>query len=424
MVAQSIYKALAADAAADDAGAASRFSVHLAALSATKIAGGLVDPKLTLAWLANALGAPGYVIGALTPVREAGALLPQLAVARAVQKSRRRKLFWAGGSVVQGLAALGIALVAVSLSGAAAGWAILLCLATLAVARSFCSASYSDILARTVEQGARGTVSGAAGAVAAAIGLVFAASISLKVVPLEPRTIALAIAAAGGLWLIGGLIFSHLDEPVADAPEAAGPASALRSLLGEDRELRRYITVRALLISTALAPPFIVMLSGEEGAEFGHLGALMLASAAASIASSYVWGRFSDNSSRRTLCAAGALAAVSLGAAAAVGFMTGDAGGKWAAAAFMFVAQIAYAGARAGRKTHLTDMDTRGRKAEYTALSNSIIGALLLAGGGFGFLADVAGPEATLAAFAVLAAAGAVAALGLTEVQRGEDRKS
>lgn len=419
MIAQSIYKTLATEAAADDAGAASRFSVHFAALSATKIAGGIVDPKLTLAWLANALGAPGYVIGALTPVREAGALLPQLAVARAVRRSKRRKLFWAGGSVAQGLAALGVAVAAVTLSGAAAGWAILACLAVLAVARSFCSASYSDILARTVEKGARGTVSGAAGAVAAAVGLVFAASISLNIVPLEPRAIALAIAAAGGLWLIGGMIFARLDEPAVDVPDTVDPTSGPRSLLREDRELRRYIAVRALLISTALAPPFIVMLSGDDGARFGHLGALMLASAAASIASSYVWGRFSDRSSRRTLSAAGVLAAVALGAAAAVGFLTGGAGGKWGAAGFMFVAQIAYAGARAGRKTHLTDMETGGRRAEYAALSNSIVGILLIAGGAFGFLADVAGPEATLAAFAVLAAVGAVAALCLSEVQRG-----
>ncbi|MEC8574214.1 MAG: MFS transporter, partial [Pseudomonadota bacterium] len=55
---------------------------HVAALAATKLADGLIDPKLVLAWLLNAIGAPGFLIGILVPVREAGSLLPQLALAR------------------------------------------------------------------------------------------------------------------------------------------------------------------------------------------------------------------------------------------------------------------------------------------------------------------------------------------------------
>lgn len=49
-------------------------------------------------------------------------------------------------------------------------------------------------------------------------------------------------------------------------------------------------------------------------------------------------------------------------------------------AGFVFIAQIAYQGARAGRKTHMTDMDTDGRKAVYTALSNTLIGVCWLSG--------------------------------------------
>ena len=47
-------------------------------LSLTKTGDALVDPKLTLTWLLGALGAPAFLIGLLAPVREAGALLPQL----------------------------------------------------------------------------------------------------------------------------------------------------------------------------------------------------------------------------------------------------------------------------------------------------------------------------------------------------------
>ena len=50
--------------------------VHLVSLSATKLADGLIDPKLVLSWLITALGAPAALAGLLVPVREAGALLP------------------------------------------------------------------------------------------------------------------------------------------------------------------------------------------------------------------------------------------------------------------------------------------------------------------------------------------------------------
>lgn len=83
--------------------------IHVVSLTLTKTADALIDPKLVLSWLLTALSAPGAMIGRLVPVREAGALLPQLALARRVEASPQRKRFWAAGSAVQGLAALGIA---------------------------------------------------------------------------------------------------------------------------------------------------------------------------------------------------------------------------------------------------------------------------------------------------------------------------
>lgn len=117
-------------------GEARNGAVHIGALMLTKTADALIDPKLVLSWLLTALGAPGAMIGALVPVREAGALMPQLMLARWVEASSQRKWFWAAGSAVQGLAALGIAAAALLFSGALAGGIIVACLAVLAVARS------------------------------------------------------------------------------------------------------------------------------------------------------------------------------------------------------------------------------------------------------------------------------------------------
>jgi len=68
-----------ADADTDLSSAAAKaeprnFLRHVLSLSASKIAVGLIDPKLVLSWLLTHLGAGAFWIGLLEPVREAGAL--------------------------------------------------------------------------------------------------------------------------------------------------------------------------------------------------------------------------------------------------------------------------------------------------------------------------------------------------------------
>ncbi|WP_069299753.1 MFS transporter [Neptunicoccus sediminis] len=394
------------------------FMTHVSALALTKTSDGLINPKLVLAWLLNALGAPGYLIGFLVPVRESGSLFPQLLFARMLERRSQRKYFWAGGAAVQGIAAFGMAAAAAFLDGAAAGWTILLCLAVLAVARSVCSASFKDILARTVDKGRRGRVSGLAGTLSAVVVLLFALLLSFNILPREPVVIAIAIALAGVLWLLASFIFTTLDEPEAETSDDAEQSlKGLSEPLREDGEFRTYIATRALLISTALAPPFLIMLGGGESENgFGNLGLLILASSIASIVSSYLWGTFADYSSRKTLMVAGGVSAV-IFALAALGGAFGV-GGGWLIAAYVFFAQIAYQGARAGRKTHLTDMDSHDRKPVYTALSNTMIGMLLLAGGVFGVIADAAGPQLVLGIMAVLSGAAVIVGSRLSEVQQ------
>ncbi|MBF9044775.1 MFS transporter [Rhodobacterales bacterium HKCCE4037] len=393
--------------------------VHVTALLLTKTADALIDPKLVLSWLLTALGAPGAMIGMLVPIREAGALLPQLALSRWVEASPQRKRFWSAGAAGQGLAALGIAAAAFLLSGAVAGAVVLGLLAIFSVARAASSVSYKDALARTIEKTRRGSITGLAGSVASAsvfgVGLLMATGIfEVSVTPL-----AIIIAVAGLGFLLGGAVFLRLKEP-SDTPEAEDDDTlkALVQPIFNDAQLRIFVASRAALAVTALAPPFIVMLSsGSDRTALDQLGPLVMASTAASVLSSYVWGRLSDHSSRQTLMASGALGAVVFLVVGGFGVALGGfANMIWAALA-VFAAQIAYEGVRAGRKLHLTDMAEDDFRARYTALSNTLIGIALLAGGLFGLTADLFGPGWVLIAFAVLSALGAVVATRLDEVQ-------
>ena len=79
---------------------------------------------------------------------------------------------------------------------------------------------------------------------------------------------------------------------------------------------------------------------------------------------------------------------------------------------------VAHQGVRLGRSTHIVDMADHDSRATYTAVSNTVIGFALLAGGRFGVIAEFAGPTWVLAMFAGMAALAVITALGLEDVQR------
>lgn len=400
------------------------FFRHVTSLSLTKLSDGLIDPKLVLAWLLTTLGAPAAIIGLLVPVREAGALLPQLFTAASLRHLAKRKWAWVAGSIGQGASAAAIGLASLTLEGAAAGWAILGALAVLALSRSVCSVTYKDVLGKTVSKSKRGTATGLAGSIAAAF--VIAYGILLTTGLIEKMTlVTIGLFVAAALWCIAALIFSTLREEEG-ATEGGGNAFKAFleniALLKTDTQLRRFITVRGLLTATALAPPFMIALTSQASQNstqdaFGGLGLLVIASSGAAIASSYVWGRLADRSSRKVLILSAIAATLALGVTAALS-ITGLLSHMLALPLVLFALMIAYQGVRLGRSTHLVDMADEDTRAAYTALSNTIIGVLLLAGSIFSVIAATAGVLTVIIVMAVMCALGAVAGLGLEEVQQ------
>lgn len=170
------------------------FVTHIIALSMTKLADGLLNPKLMLSWILTSLGAPAYFVGWLVPVREAGALLPQLFIAGYIRSLPLRKLVWTLGCFIQGICAAGIALAAIYLTGFNLGLFVVVLLGMLALARSLCSVSYKDVLGKTVGKSKRGTATGTASSLAAG-GILFYALV-LSSGQIERETLLIA----GFLW--------------------------------------------------------------------------------------------------------------------------------------------------------------------------------------------------------------------------------
>lgn len=401
------------------------YGVHIVSLSLTKLGEGLADPKLVLAWLLDAIGTPTWALGLLVPVRESLAMLPQLVISARIRQLPVRKTVYVFGCVVQGVAIISFGLLgwlAQTFSGTVVGIVAVALIAIFALGRSLCSISFKDVLGKTVDIGRRGSVSGTAGTIAAVATLLLAVGYSTDWIPLTVPVVAGMVVLGGICWLLAAFVFGSIQEkPGATAGGIDGLAAVIAQLglLRSDAPLRRLIVTRTLLLSTALAPPFYIALSADSAASgLGTLGSFLIASSAASLASTYVWGRLADRSSRRVLMLSATLATLANAVAAFLALaMPGMLEEASLLPGLLFVLMIAHQGVRLGRSVHVVDMADRDSRATYTALSNSTVGLILLAGGIFGVIAQWLGIGAVLAIFASMAALAIRAAAGLDDVQ-------
>lgn len=403
----------------------SNFLKHVGALSATKTSDGLVDPKLVLSWLLGALGASPVAIGLLVPIREAGALLPQLALARRVDSAHLKKRFWTRGAFVQAGALAGMAAVAITLSGERAGWMIVALLVLYSLGRAVCSVTYKPLQGATLVKTTRGSASGAGGTVGSIAVFVFGGLLAAGIIPRTPRAISFTLTVAAALWMLAALIVLRLAETPRSAAPDKEPIGALASigLVRIHAQFRRFVAVRALLTATALAPPFIV-LSSSGSLRMKTLGPFVIASALAAATSSFIWGRLSDRSSRTVLIWSGIAGALPLAAVGILGVVQPAALERaWALPLALFCLMIAYQGVRLGRATHVVDMAGPGERARFAAVSNTLIGLVLLAGGLFGWLGHVAGTPTVLMIFAAQCLLASWYARGLDDVQRAESTR-
>ncbi|ASK35989.1 MFS transporter [Alcanivorax sp. N3-2A] len=355
----------------------------------TKTGDLLINPKTVLAWLMGAVGAPSALVGVLVPIRESGSLIPQLVIGAWVRRHPVRKRFWVLGAALQGACVLGMAAAVWLWDGVAAGLAIVALLALFSLSRGFCSVAMKDVQGKTIPKSRRGRLTGLAATFSGLVTL--AVGVMLFGADHDPEKwlYSLLLIAAGIAWWAAAAAFNRVDE---FAGETAGGGHALREawhslgLLARDAPFRNFVIARALLMASALGSPFLVVLAQNQGDNAALLGGFLVASSLASTLSASIWGFMADASSRKVMIRGGALAA--LVCLAVAGFALGGdhadrgAAGPWFYPIAFFVLSIAHSGVRIGRKTYLVDMAGGTKRTDYTAVSNSVIGVLLLAVGG------------------------------------------
>jgi hypothetical protein len=387
----------------------------------TKLGDALASPKTTLAWVTSIVGAPAFVLGFLVPIRESGSLIPQLFISSVIRRLPVRKWVWVLGSLVQSAAVLGIGAVVLFLQGAAAGWAILALVTLFSLARGFCSVASKDVLGKTIPKTKRGQLTGWAASAAGLVTLAVGLALVLPTMSDGASLYGYLLIAAGGLWLIAAAVYSRIAE---QPGETAGGRSALEALarlrlLVSDRPFRRFVITRALLMCSALSAPFYIALAQSVlGSPSYMLGLFVAASGLANLLSAPLWGRFADRSSKHVMVAAGLLTA-------GVGLLTVtvDLLAPRVVASFWYLPlaylglSVAHSGVRVGRKTYVVDLAGGNRRTDYVAISNSVIGVLLLVVGSIGLLVPMIGNAGVIACLAAMGLAGAALGAALPGVQ-------
>ena len=398
---------------------------HIVAGQALQNAGDqVVKASTVLTWLLAALGAPAWAIGLLVPIRESGSMLPQAALTPWVRRRRQRKWVWVAGAAGQAVSVAAMAVTAAIATGTAAGVLILLALAAFALSRALTSIASKDVLGRTIPKGQRGDINGIAtlvsGVVAVTIGLgirVWGGS--------EANTAVLAwlLGAAALAWIAALAVYARVREPEGETPEpVSGESWIVRSwtLLARDVPFRRFVMVRALLLVSALSPPFVVSLAAEQGgAGLSGLGPFVIASGLAGIVGGRPFGRLADRSSRTLMIGGAAAASAIILALLAAGRVDAIGGASWLFIVAYFLLTITHTGVRVARKTYVVDMATGDQRTEYVAVSNTAMGVLLLIAGAVSSALALLGPEAALLFLAGLGLLGVVAGRSLEEVSIG-----
>lgn len=398
------------------------FVLILLSYCLTKLGDTIASPKITLAWLTSMVGAPAFVLGFLVPIRESGSMVPQIFIGGMIRRLPIRKWVWVVGSVGQAACVVGLGIVAISLTGAAAGWSILGLVTLFSLFRGFSSIAAKDVLGKVIPKPKRGQLAGWSASFAGLLG------VGIGVMLMSPFSgqqaealLGWLLFGAGALWLFAAVIYAQ----VAENPGETGGGRSILDALGQlriiasDKPFRRFVITRALLMCSALSAPFYIALAQQRfGAPPYLLGAFIIASGVAGLVSAPVWGRYADTSSKAVMLYA-ALITSGIGLVVVIVGRYFPALGQtvWFLPVAYFVLSLAHSGVRVGRKTYVVNLAPGNQRTDYVAISNTLIGVLLLLVGAIGALAPLVGNDGVIGLLALMGLAGAVYATTLPEVE-------
>jgi len=388
-----------------------------------KLADAVANAKVVLPWIMESLNVPLFLISFLVPIKESGSLLPQLFIAAYVRKLPIRKWVWSLGTFLQALCIFGIAIVAWNMEGLNAGLAIIALLIAMSLARGLCSVAAKDVVGKTIPKTRRGALNGLSAMLAGLLVVVLGVYFLLNgEKPFSAQNFGVLLSLAGFFWILASITYGQIKEYPGETDGGGNAFTVAISKLGilkTDKPFRLFVITRALFLCSVLSAPFFVIIAQQNSDANAYLlGLFILSSGLADLLSANFWGKFSDVSSKRVMIIGATIATT-------VGFVVFfiDFFYKelfsiiWIMPIIYFILSIGYQGIRIGRKTYITDLAEGNKRTDYVAVSNTLIGFILLLSGLIGTLSSLIGLGGIILVLSLVGVLAIYLAKQLPEVQ-------
>ena len=374
------------------------------ALVLSKLADILLSAKTTLPTLLNTLGVPSWMLGFLVPLREAGALLPQATMSAWLISKKSRRMPWVVSMLMQMLFILVMIFVPLILLplvmsessqfyGLLSGLIVLTSLVGLSLARAMTSLTMKDIQGNHLDKGTRGNAVGIASTAAGVLSLLFA-TFTLLAGKMNEQIILIIAGLCFVAMLLSVLTLKNIETDI-DVMSSRADSKVTKNLMTAkitsyiktfSGQLGLFILVRSCFVHTALIAPFYIVWASSFSSQGGFitLSGFIIAQAAATILSSYIWGLLSDHSAKLTM-QLGALTVllVCLATMFIIQYeLSQSIHSVWFVIGY-FLMSVGHEGARSGRKIYALDIKEGSDRTDFIGKANTAIGAVILLLGAF-----------------------------------------
>lgn len=282
-----------------------------------------IDQSTVLPTFLETLTKSTIIIGAITAIRPAGALLPQLWTAHYLRNRVYHKGFLVRIALISRIAT---ALFAIVLFIAGPNDRTLILISFLVmytafwVSEGYAGVPWVDLVAKAVSERLRGRLFGSTqiygGLLAIVAGLIITAVLSNRIVHISyPANYAILISIAAVLFAISLFSLSRVREPPG-APESHDEdfrdyIKGIGSMIAGHSQLRRFLILQALLGFFGMSLPFYVLYARKIGGlDGGEVGILLAIQTVGNILASAISGHVSDKYGPRNVILGTACAAV------------------------------------------------------------------------------------------------------------------
>jgi hypothetical protein len=258
-----------------------------------------------------------------------------------------------------------------------------------------------DIQGKHLDKGTRGNAVGIASTVAGVLSLLLA-TFTLLTGKMNIQVILIIAVFCLVAMLLSVLTLKDVETDVDvlnssadDSRVQNGIAAKITSYIKTfSDQLGLFILVRSCFVHTALIAPFFIVWASSLSLQGGFitLSGFIIAQAAATILSSYIWGLLSDHNAKLTM-QLGALTVllVCLATLFIIQFeLSQSIHSIWFFIGY-FLMSVGHEGARSGRKIYALDIKEGSDRTDFIGKANTAIGAVILLLGAFYATLSLAG---------------------------------